>query len=165
MTTSALVLQALKKSTITDELRDHEIDQLAKVVTVCEFKAGETILQPGKNKLRDALLILGSGEVEVRDASGNGITLHLLQPGDLAGVIGFVGGDELQISATLVAKTDTKILLLDRARFESTMNSNVSMVAYYIMRGVVRAVHSIVRRMQQQTLEMEDYCFNQNVQR
>jgi CRP-like cAMP-binding protein len=109
--------------------------------------------------MRDTLLILGSGEVEATaSAGGEQLTLHLLQPGDLAGIIGFVGGSVTQVSASVIAKTDSKVLLLDRVRFEALLNSQPAIV-YYVMRGIVRHVHGIVRRMNMQSVEMSNYLY------
>ncbi len=161
MTTDDLILLALRNSTLSEELRDSEIELLASLITVRDYKAGEAILKPGDAALKDTLLILGSGDVEATaSANGEQMTLHLLQPGDLAGIIGFVGGNVMQISATVVAKTDSKLLLLDRARFESLLNSHPAIV-YYAMRGIVRNVHGIVRRMNMQSVEMSNYMFKQ----
>ncbi len=161
MTTDELILQALRNSSLTEELRDSEIELLASFITVRDYKAGETILKPGDSELKDTLLILGSGDVEATATTGGEqMTLHLLKPGDLAGIIGFVGGNVMQISATVVAKTDSKVLLLDRVRFESLLNVQPAIV-YYVMRGIVRNVHGIVRRMNMQSMEMSNYVFRQ----
>jgi CRP-like cAMP-binding protein len=152
----------LRKSTLAEELRDSEIDMLARIITVRDFKAGETIVRPGQSSdLKDSLLILGSGEVEADAIVDNEkVRLHLLKPGDLAGIIGFVGGNATQVSATVVARSDSRVLLLDRARFESLLNSHPAIV-YYVMRGVVRYVHGIVRRMNLQSVEMSNYIYKQ----
>jgi len=161
MAADDMVLQALHNSTLSEELRDSEVELLASLITVREYKAGEQILKPGDTELKDTLLILGSGDVEATaTAGGEQMTLHLLRPGELAGIIGFVGGSVMQISATVVAKTDSKLLLLDRMRFESLLNINPAIV-YYVMRGVVRNVHGIVRRMNRQSVEMNNYMFKQ----
>ena len=161
MTTDDLILQALRNSSLSEELRDSEIDALAKLITVRDYKAGESVLKPGDDTLKDTLLILGSGEVEATATTGGEkVTLHLLKPGELAGIIGFVGGSAIQISATVVAKTDSQILLLDRARFESLLNTQPAVV-YYVMRGIVRHVHGIVRRMNMQSVQMSNYIFKQ----
>jgi CRP-like cAMP-binding protein len=161
MTTDELILCALRNSTLSEELRDSEIDLLASLITVRDFKAGESILKPGDAELKDTLLILGSGDVEATATTGGErMTLHLLQPGDLAGIIGFVGGNVMQISATVVAQSDSKVLLLDRVRFESLLNNHPAIV-YYVMRGIVRNVHGIVRRMNMQSVEMNNYVFKQ----
>ena len=161
MTTDELILQALHNSTLSEELRDSEVELLASCITVREYKAGDAILKPGDNELKDTLIILGSGDVEATATTGGEkMTLHLLQPGDLAGIIGFVGGNVMQISSTVVAKTDSKVLLLERKRFESLLNTNPAVV-YYVMRGIVRNVHGIVRRMNMQSVEMTNYMFKQ----
>ena len=161
MTTDEMILQALRNSTLSEELRDSEVELLASLITVRDYKAGDMILKPGDTELKDTLLILGSGDVEATATTGGEqMTLHLLQPGDLAGIIGFVGGNVMQISATVVAKTDSRVLLLDRVRFESLLNANPAIV-YYVMRGIVRNVHGIVRRMNMQSVEMTNYMFKQ----
>ena len=163
MTADDLILQTLHNSTLAEELRDAEIEALARIITVRDYKAGETIVQQGdashQGELRDTLLILGSGEVEATaTTNGEKNTLHLLKQGDLAGIIGFVGGNLAQVSANVIAKTDSRVLLLDRTRFEALLNSQPAIV-YYVMRGIVRHVHGIVRRMNMQSVEMSNYLY------
>jgi CRP/FNR family cyclic AMP-dependent transcriptional regulator len=157
MTKEDLILQTLHNSTLTEELRDAEIESLSRIIEVKEYKAGAVLVQPGDDRLKNALIILASGEVEANaNVGGEQATLHLLQPGDLAGIITFVGGNVAQISATVVAKTDCKVLLLERSKFESLLNSQPAIV-YYVMRGIVRHTHGIVRRMNMQSVEMSNY--------
>jgi len=159
MTKEDLIIQTLHNSTLTEELRDSEIEQLARLITVRDYKAGEYILKPGDVVLKDSLLILGSGDVEATaNTGGEQMTLHMLQPGDLAGIIGFVGGNVMQISATTIAKTDSKVLVLERSKFESLLNTQPAIV-YYVMRGIVRYVHGIVRRMNTQSAELSNYIY------
>ncbi len=54
---------------------------------------------------------------------------------------------------------DTQVLSLERARFETLINSH-PMIMYRVMRGVVRNVHGIVRRMNMQAVEMSNYIFS-----
>ncbi len=159
MTTDSLILQTLNNSTLTEELRDAEIEILAKLFEVKEYKRGESLLRPGEERLKNSLIVLASGEVEATATlGGEQATLHLLQPGDLAGIITFAGGNVSQISATVIAKTDCKVLLLDRVRFESLLNTQPAIV-YYVMRGIVRHTHGIVRRMNAQSVEMSNYIY------
>lgn len=161
MMTEDLILETLRNSTLTEELRDAEIELLAGVVKVQEYKAGEFLVQPGNSSLRNTLLILAAGKVEATASlEGEKATLHLLQPGDLAGIITFVGGTAAQISASVVAKSDSKMLLLERSSLESFLSTNPAIV-YYVMRGIVRHVHGIVRRMNMQSLEMSNYIHQQ----
>jgi CRP/FNR family cyclic AMP-dependent transcriptional regulator len=159
MPTNNLVLQTLNNSTLTEELRDAEIEILAKLFEVKEFKSGEALLRPGEERLKNSLIVLASGEVEATATlSGEQATLHLLQPGDLAGIITFAGGNVSQISATVVAKTDCQVLLLERSKFEALLNTQPAIV-YYVMRGIVRHTHGIVRRMNTETVEMSNYIY------
>lgn len=157
MTADNLIMTVLRNSDITSELRDAEIEALAGIMSVHEYKAGEYLLKPGDNRMEKTLMILAEGEVEATAAvRGEKATLHLLQPGDIAGIITFVGGDATQISATVLVKKPSKIILLERSRFESLLNTNPA-INYYVMRGLVRHVHGIVRRMNMQSVEMTNY--------
>lgn len=159
MPTDDLILQTLHGSTLTEELRDAEVEILGQLFDVMEFKAGQSLLRPGEERLKSSLIVLASGEVEATaHVGGEQATLHLLQPGDLAGIITFVGGNVSQISANIVAKTDCKVLLLERSRFESLLNTSPAIV-YYVMRGIVRHTHGIVRRMNAQSVEMTNYLY------
>ncbi|MBU0620252.1 MAG: cyclic nucleotide-binding domain-containing protein [Gammaproteobacteria bacterium] len=159
MPTDNLILQTLNNSTLTEELRDAEIEILARLFEVRNFKAGTALLRPGEESLKNSLIVLATGEVEATATlGGEQATLHLLEPGDLAGIITFAGGNVSQISATVVAKTDCQVLLLERSKFESLLNSQPAIV-YYVMRGIVRHTHGIVRRMNMQSVEMSNYIY------
>jgi CRP/FNR family cyclic AMP-dependent transcriptional regulator len=159
MSTDSLILQTLNNSNLTEELRDAEIETLARLFEVKEFKKGVSLLRPGEEQLKNSLIVLASGEVEATATlGGEQAVLHLLQPGDLAGIITFAGGNVSQISATVVAKTDSKVLLLERSKFEALLNTQPAIV-YYVMRGIVRHTHGIVRRMNTETVEMSNYIY------
>ncbi len=53
MPTDNLILQTLNNSTLTEELRDAEIETLGRLFEVKEFKAGEALLRPGEEKLKE----------------------------------------------------------------------------------------------------------------
>jgi CRP-like cAMP-binding protein len=159
MPNADLILQTLHNSTLSEELRDAEIESLGRLFDVMEYKAGQSLLRPGEELLKNSLIVLASGEVEATATiGGEQANLHLLQPGDLAGIITFVGGNVSQISATVVAKTDCRVLLLERSKFESLLNTQPAIV-YYVMRGIVRHVHGIVRRMNAESVEMTNYIY------
>ena len=154
----SLVLDTLRISTITEELSDAEIEILAGLFEVQDYKAGGAIVKPG-DKQPDNLYILAHGNIEVKiESSGEDSTIHVLKPGDLAGIITFVGGAASDISATLYAVGNTKVLSMARAKFETLINSHPMMV-YKVMRGVVRNVHGIVRRVNTQSAELSNYIY------
>jgi CRP-like cAMP-binding protein len=116
------------------------------------------IVKPG-DEHPDNLYILAHGDIEVRiESKGQDSIIHVLKPGDLAGIITFVGGAASDISATLCAVGDTKVLSLEREKFETLINSHPMMV-YKVMRGVVRNVHGIVRSVNSQSKELSNYIY------
>jgi CRP-like cAMP-binding protein len=158
-----LIRTALLNSTLTEELRDAEIEVLARLVELRHYRAGEVIEEPGENNyadnLGDTLMMLGSGEVEVTfETRGETATLKLSEPGELSAILGFVGGDVSCVSIGVKALTDCSLLLINRKRFEGLLNGHPA-VAYYVMRGLVRHVHGIVRRLNVQTMEMRNYLY------
>ena len=157
----SLVLDTLRTSTITDELSDAEVEVIKGLFNVQDYKSGEIIVRPGDAQA-DNLYILAHGDIEVRIASGEEeSTIHVLKPGDLAGVITFVGGAASDISATLYSVGKTKVLSMARAEFEKLINSH-PMIVYKVMRGVVRNVHGIVRRVNSQSAELSNYIYKTN---
>jgi hypothetical protein len=59
-------------------------------------------------------------------------------------MITFVGGAASQVSATLYAKCDIKVLSLDQCKAENMVKSH-PMIAYRLVRGVARGMQGIVR--------------------
>lgn len=154
----SLVIDTLRTSTITEELSDAEVEILARLFEVRDYKSGDIIVQPG-DRQPDNLYILAHGDIEVKiESGGQESTIHVLKPGDLAGIISFAGGAASDISATLYAVGKTKVLSMARAEFEKLVNTH-PMIVYKVMRGVVRNVHGIVRRVNSQSKELSNYIY------
>ncbi|MDD5301317.1 MAG: cyclic nucleotide-binding domain-containing protein [Gallionella sp.] len=154
----SLVTDTLRISTITEELNDAEINIIAGLFEIQDFKAGQAIIRPGLDQ-PDNLYILAHGEIQVKIQSNEGdAAIHVLRPGNLAGIITFAGGTSEHISAILTAVGDTKLLSLPKAKFETLINTH-PMIVYKVMRGVVRDVHGIVRRMNAQSAELSNYIY------
>ena len=154
----SLVNDTLRTSIIAEELNDVELEVVAKLFKVRDYKTGDVIVQPG-DKQPDNLLILAQGEIQVKIQSSEGeAAIYTLKPGDLAGIITFVGGAPSQHSATLYAKGDTRVLSLPRAKFETLLDTDPT-VEYKVMRGIVRYVHGIVRSMNAKSSELSNYIY------
>ncbi|MDD2915500.1 MAG: cyclic nucleotide-binding domain-containing protein [Gallionella sp.] len=154
----SLIIDTLRTSTITEELNDAEVEIIAGLFEVQDFKSGEAIIHPGGEQ-PDNLYILAHGEIQVNIQSRDGeAAIHVLKPGDLAGIITFAGGTSAHISATLSAIGETKVLSMPRVKFETLINTH-PMIMYKVMRGVVRDVHGIVRRMNAQSAELSNYIY------
>lgn len=159
MTRDELILKTLHQCSLTEELRDSEIEILGDAVTVQYYKAGEVIIDPGSNPLKDSLMILASGEAEITAHVGNEpMTLTLKNAGDLASIITFVGGNVVNVNARVEVRKDGAVLLLDRHKFEAMIHTHPAIV-YYVMRGLVRYMHGVARRKNAETEKMNDYMF------
>lgn len=155
----SFIFKMLRVSSLSEELSDEDIGVLAQFITVRDYGPKEIILKPGDVDLQDMLLILGSDEMEASaTANGQKVVFSVLKPGDMAGVIGFTGGDTMHISAVVAAKTDCRVLLLDRTRFETILTTHPAIV-YYLMRGMMRQMHGFVRRMNTHAVQKSNDAF------
>lgn len=154
----SLVIETLRTSPVTEELSEGEVEILAELFEVQNFNAGDIIVEPKDNQ-PDNLYILASGEIDVKIESGDEeSTVHVLKPGDLAGMITFAGGAASHISATLYAVGPTQVISIARTRFESLINSH-PMLIYRVMRGIIRNMHGIVRRVNIESAELSNYIY------
>lgn len=162
MITKENIIKALHNSTLVAELREAEIEILLGMLTVRHYKIGEFISSPGDGGLGDALLILVEGKVEARAiVDGEPMVMHLKDPGDLARIISFVGSNLVKIEATIEVTEDCTVLLLERTRLETLLDTHPSIV-YYVMRGLVRYAHGLARHKSAETEELSNYFYRSN---
>ena len=151
------VMEALRNSGLVESLRDFEINLLAGLTSARHFENKQTIAEPAYDSLKDALMILVEGEIEVcAYVENEPVSLHLTVPGDLARIISFVGGDMLHVSARIKVRKGSSVLLLQRSRLETLLHSHPAIV-YCVMRNLVRHVHGVARRKSAETEEMSNY--------
>src|SRR5450759_612208 len=82
------VLRALHNSRLVENLRDFEVNVLASLITIQYFEISEFNAELEDDTLKDALMILVEGDIEVSAFVGNEpVSLHLEVPGDLARII------------------------------------------------------------------------------
>ena len=157
------ILKALHRSALIAELRDVEIQVLMELLAIKRFSAGEFITQPNKLNLGDALLILVEGKIEVSAVvNDEPVSLLLKDAGDLARVISFVGSNMMKIDATIAVKENCTVLLLERAKLETLLDTPYHRVVYYVMRSLVRHTHSLARHKSAETEEMSNYFYRLN---
>ena len=153
------VLLALHNSRLVEHLRDFEINVLASLITVQYLEIQEFTAGADDDNLKDALLILVEGKVEVSAMVGNEpVSLLLEAPGDLARIISFVGGNMMSVSAKIKVKRDSAVLLLHRSKLETLLHSHPSIV-YCVMRNLVRYMHGVARRKSAEKEEMSNYLY------
>ena len=153
------IYQALQQSSLSEGLTPEQCLNLARVVETRELADREVLISEGRTD--SSLYAIVEGRLEVtRDVSGGEwVTLAVLREGDLAGEMGFVDG--IPHSATLRAMGDTRVLSLSREALESLIDTDPHVV-YQLMQTIVRAVHKILTRMNQQFVEMNNYISKQH---
>jgi CRP/FNR family cyclic AMP-dependent transcriptional regulator len=153
------VLAALHNSGLVENLRDFEISVLASLITVKYYEASELVAELDDDTLKEALMILVEGAIEVSAFVGNEpVSLYLESPGDLARIMSFVGGNTMSISARINVRKNSAVLLLQRAKLETLLHSHPSIV-YCVMRNLVRHVHGVARRKNAEKEEMSNYLY------
>jgi CRP/FNR family cyclic AMP-dependent transcriptional regulator len=156
------IMKALYNSGLVENLRGFEINVLAELISVQYFEARESVVELHDHLLKEALMILVEGEIEVSAMVNNEpVLLNLETPGDLARIISFVGGDMMNVSARMKVRKDSAVLLLQRAKLESLLHTHPTIV-YCVMRNLVRHVHGVARRKNAEKEQLSNYFFRMN---
>jgi len=151
--------EAIKDSPLGVDLNKNQCKALASIVGFVGLKKGTVLLEEGHSD--DTLYVVSDGSLEVFKPTGGGdsITLQILHPGDMAGILGFVDG--IPHSAGIRALRRCELIVLDRKTLEKEIAENPELV-YQVMRSVVRAAHRILSRMNAQFVEMSNYISKQH---
>ena len=113
-----------------------------------------------EDQVGNRLYVVVSGALEVcRHSRGEWVSPHVLETGDLAGELGVVDGQPH--GASLRAPGPTEVLILERSRFESPLESHPK-VTCGVMRTIRRTVHAILRRTNPQCVELSSYLTKQH---
>jgi len=146
-------LDMVRNSPLGRDLTGAQCEALAEIVEVRTLSKDEFLIREGE--VDNKLYVSVSGEILVTKNSGaSEEQLHVLGPGSVAGAMGFIDG--LEHSASLKANSTTEVFAIERTKFESLVNSN-PMVAYQVMRTIVRDIHSIVKKMNTSHVEFSNY--------
>ena len=148
------ICELITHSSLISDLSEEQCGVLSSISTERSLDDKEVLIAQGK--IDETLHIVSTGGliVEHMTGGGNPVTLYILKPGDLAGELGFIDGTEH--SATLRAMGPTSVISIERKNLESLLSSKPEVV-YGLMRGIVRTAHRILREMNQQSVELNNY--------
>ena len=104
-------IEALQRVPLFAELSRSEVKRIAGVFKERRFPVGETIIQQGSGGA--AFFVIESGEAKVVIG---GEVRATLKAGDHFGELALI--DDEPRSATVVAKTDARVVAVDRRKFE-----------------------------------------------
>lgn len=163
----SLMIDTLNSSTVPEELSNTEAEIINGLIDVQDYKSGTAIAQP-EDKQSENMSILAHGNIKVKVQSSVGeSTVQILKPGDIlksgdmAGIPTFDNGSASQTQTTLYAVGDTKVLSLDRVKFESMVKFQPE-IMNHVIQGIVRSGHEILQSMNYEYVELRNYIYGVN---
>ena len=152
-------LETLRSAPITVNMTDEERRVLARIPELRTLDNDEVLMAEGHIDNSFHLIVDGMLAVTKDTGGGDWITLQILRSGDIAGELGFIDGRPH--SATLRSVGETKVFSFERERLEALLTEH-PWVVYRLMQSIVQVVHDIVRRMNNQYVEMTNYITKQH---
>lgn len=153
------LLKRVRESSLGAELDEDEAVLLSGLMTERTLKDGEYLTTEGTAD--DSLHVLLEGKLEVVKQTGadEQASLAVLRAGDIAGELSFVDGEPHSVG--LRALCDCHVMSLERGRFEKAVEDH-PVLAYKVMRAVVRSARKVLRRMNFEFVELSNYIFKQH---
>jgi len=130
-------LRHLQRVPLFSGFNEDELRRIAELSRIREVAAGAVITQIGD--AGDSFFIIIDGMAAVRTPVGTG---SQLQPGDCFGEMSLVDGEPR--SATIVATTDLRVLVVDRAHFWRLLDETPE-----LMRRILTILSRRVRGLEQ----------------
>ena len=137
------IVSILNNVPIFDKFNNKEINILSRYLDYSELKEGEILFNEGDKG--DYLCFIVDGALEVLKTSGtmNDIVISTITRGRSIGEMSII--DDYPRSATVRAKTKTRLVILPKKRFEHILDEYPS-VAIKIMKGIARLLSLNLRK-------------------
>jgi len=161
MSCDEMIVTTLSHSKLAEDLSRAQLETLAKLAHVRRYVTHDSELRMDGNVLQDALIILVEGEIAINGTvDKEHVALNLAHGGDMARILSFVGGN-VTIAATIHVKRDSTVLLIKRSEMEGLLLHD-PVLAYLVMRNLVRHMHSVARRSNTEKEELSNYMYHMN---
>jgi CRP/FNR family transcriptional regulator, cyclic AMP receptor protein len=153
------LLDAVRASPLAQDMTAAECAVLAGQLTLQSFGAKQVMAREGSVDNRLYVVVSGSLSVVRQHGDADEVLLHTLGPGDFAHELGFLDGAERY--ATLVAASESSVLVLEREKLEALIDSHPR-VLYRVMCAIVRVVHRVQTRLSMHASELTNYISKQH---
>ena len=150
---------ALRASPLARQLTPEQTAVLAERVSLVSFAQNEVLAKEGAADNHLFVVVDGSLSVVRHLGTPDETVMATLQPGDFAHELGFLDGTERY--ASLVAASAARVLVLERAKLETLIESHPR-VLYQVMCAIVATVHRVQRRLAMQASELTNYIYKQH---
>jgi CRP-like cAMP-binding protein len=137
-------IRHLQRVPLFSGFNEDELRRVAELSRIAEIPAGTVVTEIGE--AGDSFFVLVDGTVAVRTPVGAGAELH---PGDFFGEMSLLDGEPR--SATIVATTPLRLLIVDRSHFWRLLDETPDLVRRILtilsrrVRRLEQTVHAILR--------------------
>jgi CRP-like cAMP-binding protein len=146
--TTILNMQVLRSIPLFDGLNETEYRQIAEVIQIEAFQAGDVLIRQGETSRNLWVMLDGVGEVRKRMTPGaprsESVVLATLEPYGYFGEMSFF--HPAPHSADVIAKSSVKVLRLSHADYEDLIAEGV-WAAYKLAYNVIAELAERLRRM------------------
>jgi ribosome-associated toxin RatA of RatAB toxin-antitoxin module/CRP-like cAMP-binding protein len=153
------LLAAVQASRLAQDLSPEQQAVFAGVVGLATFRDKDVLAREGASDNHLYEVVAGTLGVVKQHGTPHETLLATLHPGEFAHELGFLDGAERY--ASLVASSDAQVLVLEREKLESLIDSHPRIV-YRVMAAIVRTVHRVQTRLAMQSAELTNYIFKQH---
>jgi CRP/FNR family transcriptional regulator, cyclic AMP receptor protein len=156
---SSTLQEAVSASPLAQDLSPQQASVLAGVMREERHAAGAVLAREGTADTKLYVIVAGTLGVIKAHGTPDQQLLLTLNPGDLAHELGFMDGAERY--ASLVARSELRVLVLERDALEGLIDSQPRLV-YGVLRAIVRAVHRVQKGLAVQASELTNYIVKQH---
>lgn len=151
----------INQSSLGKELSADDCAKLVNIGQFTQLKDTEILFSAGEQTNR--LFVILNGKIDVtRDKTPPHYTvIHTLQPGEMAGEMSFIDGEAH--SLTLRAQGNCELFSIHRDDFEKLVEDN-PVLTYNVMRAITRSTHIMLKRMNNQFIELSRFINNEYMQ-
>jgi CRP/FNR family cyclic AMP-dependent transcriptional regulator len=159
MNSSAPSLQDVQASRLAAGLGSAQVAVLAGLLVQESYATGQSLAREGSSDNRLYAVIQGSLSVVKNHGGTEEAVLATLGEGEFAHELGFLDGAVRY--ASLVAATPLRVLVLEREKLESLIDTHPR-ILYAVMCAIVRTVHRVQTRLSVQATELTNYIVKQH---
>jgi CRP-like cAMP-binding protein len=132
---------------------------LATILGEATYPAHAVLAREGAVDQHLVLVVSGSLRLVKNLGAADETLITTIAPGEMAHELGFLDGTERY--ASLVAATETRVLVLEREAMEALVDSQPRLM-FGIMRAIVHHVHRTQTRLAMQANELTNYIVKQH---
>lgn len=138
----SVVHEALKRMHLFQNLDDHEIDTIEKLVFVNRVMVGDAVCREGDTSDFMCFVVRGQFHIVKTNAEGKEVVITTLRSGDSLGEMALI--DQQPRSASVIAAEDSALVVLTRKGFEHLRKKSPD-ITVKVLENMARLLSSNLR--------------------